>query len=676
MGEVTGEVRAQPPSPNADAAADRAGTSAGETDPRHAAGASSAAPTADAAEVSTADTATASPPRELAIIDVWSRTQPKYRIRAIVLLIVNLLLFCGLCAFTHRLHFGKAFTFSFSSYIEPARFWDPASPNLNDFILAPINVVQVPLHAVVLGLLVAVMVAVPIVVSILYRFGSALPFLAAVLVFAHMPGMTLTLVASCLLASVRPFRMSFRFGSALVGLLPVLLYLYLATRGTPDQLANYASPTQKTLLLAPWFLAVLAAAIMLGAVLAIARLVNYRPGAVAPVLAVMFAVPVVLFHIGVGADELAYRVLEVEYGPRSKRFEPVLPSRETEDAILDLIVGAMGNPTLSAQLRFDLRAVWSEQPEKLRGLKRTVSRTFLAAFLTDRSEAYEACKEFIADYPQSRYVPNVLYIQARVMDTRLDEGRLGQEGPYRELYSDFPHVQSEEIWLKLLKQYPDSPFAIQAGLRLGELKLRAGEVDEALRDLRLVLTERKSANSVATTQPRWRGLLTAAAPETSLDFQPEPYRHEARRLVELITENRGDPKYGDDPLIELPGLDPHRVRYLEQLQRLAQHYHDSLLYDNLVVHWASALPDLNERVEALEACIRTFTAGDALPEALYRLANQEIQALASEDEARRAQGIARLHEIVTRFPETCWAESAAERLEVLEPRSAENGGKP
>lgn len=616
------------------------------------------------------------PTPESGIVDVWSRTQPKYRVRAVVLLIVNLLLFCGLCTFAHWLR-GKPLGFSPHTYYEPARFWDPGAPNLNDFILAPINVVQVPVHGVVLGMVMAVMVAVPIVVAILYRFKSALPFLAAVLVFAHMPWMAITLLTSCVLATMRPFRMSFRFGSALLALLPVLLYLYLATRGAPGQLANYGSPAQKSLLVAPWILTILAASVMLGAVLLIARVVNYRPGAVAPVLAIMFAMPVALFHWRVGADELAYRVLEAEYGPRSKRFEPVHKSRETQNAILALIASEIRSSSFTGQLRSDLLALWSLQPEKLRELKRTVSRRFLAAFLTDRSEAYQACKRFIADCPRSRYVPNVLYIQARVIDTRLDEAKLALNQPYRELYNDFPHVQSEEIWLKLLKQYPDSPFAVTAALRLAELQLRAGKVDEALDNLRLVLTENPDhPNGPASTQPRHRGLLATASPESSLDFQAEPYRREARRLAELIAANRDDPKHGNTPLTELTALDPRRARYLEQLQRLAQRYPDSMLCDNLVVRWATGLSNIDQRAAALEGCLRTFDTGDAIPEALYRLATLETQSLAAEDESRRAQGIARLHEIVTRFPESCWARRAAERLEMLEPRTATNGARP
>lgn len=612
----------------------------------------------------------------LEIVDVWSRTQPKYKIRTVGLLVLNILLFCGLCVFTHWLHFGRAFDFSAQSYTAPFRFWDPAAPNLNDFILEPINVVEVPLHAIVLGLLVAVMMAVPIVVSILYRFPASWPFIAAVLIFAHMPWMAVTLLASCVLASVKPFRMKFRFGSALVGLLPVLIYLFLSTRGTPDQLANYGAPTQKSLLIAPWLIAILAAALMMGTVLIISRIVNYRPGAVAPVLTVMFVLPVGLFHAGVGADELAYRVLEANYGPRSKRFQPTLKSRETENAIYDLISSEI-NKSLSGQVRSNLRALWSLQPERLAELKRTVSRRLQADFLADRTEAYDSCKRFIADYPHSRYIANVLYMQARILDTRLDEAKLANEEPVRELYSDFPHVQSEEIWATLLRRYSDTPFAVQAGLRLAELRLRAGDLDAACRHLETVLQLRYAPAPVPpATQPGLKTLLTKTEPETRLDFQTEPYRHEARRLLELIYNNRDDPRHGNAPLVEWAALDPRRRGYAAQLRRLAQKYPDASLLDNLIVRWAAALPDVNERAAALEGCLRTYPSGDIAPEALWRLANLELQVFGANDPARREQGLRRLRMIVTDYPDTYWAVRASERLAVVMPVGSKNGSLP
>jgi hypothetical protein len=636
------------------------------TDAPGTAGAAAEAPAPTAAEAPTGAAAagTTLPP----IVDVWSRTQPKYRIRAVVLLLVNLLLYCGLCVFIHWLHFARPFDFSLSSYLAPARFWGAQTQSLNDFITYPINVEQTPVHGVVLGLLLAAVVAVPIVVAILYRFLSALAFVAAVLVFAHMPGMAATLTFSCILASVRPFRMSFRFGSALLGMLPVVLYLYLATRGETDQLVSYASPTETTLLAAPWVLTILAACVMTGIVLLISRLVDYRPGGVAPVVAVMFTAPLILFHVKVGADEVAYRVLEAEYGPHSQRFEPVEPAKNTSERISALIrqlaMGTMkGTPF--GPYHPDFLDLWGGN---INALKRPLWIRLQAQFLADRTDAYEACKRFIADHPGSRYVPNVYYMQARILDTRLDRPSFMQNPPRRELYSDFPHVQSAPSWSPLFTQYPESPLSIAAGLRLAQLHLRRGEIDQALERLSTV-RQRGTATleRLNTTQPA-RGLLRAALPESSLEFQPKPCLFEARRLHELITANRDDPRYGSRPLEELAALDPHRAQFHRQLLRLAARYPDSFLYDNLVVLWASTLPDQQLRAEKLEACTRRFSSGDALPEAMFRLAELEIQALGSADETRRAGGIERMRALANGFPGTCWGQAAAERLELLEPR--------
>ncbi len=609
------------------------------------------------------------------IVDVWSRTAPKYRIRAVVLLVVNLALFCGLCVFVHWLHFARPFDFSPESYLEPLRFWDPSAPNLNDFILAPINVVDVPAHAVVLGLVLAVIVAVPIVVAILYRWRYALPFLLAVVVFAHMPWMAITLLGSCILAAVRPFRMKFRYGSALVGLLPVLLYLYLATRGTPELLASYGSPTEKMLLVAPWVIAILGAAVMAGLVLLLARLVRYRPGAVAPVLAVTAAVPVTLFHMSVGADELAYRRLEAEYGPRSPRFEPVLKSRETQRAIWQLISEAIGSRGKHGQWSSELLGLWSLRPEKFRELKRTVSRKFLAGFLRDRMEVVRACEQFIAGYPQSRYVPNVLYIQARALDMRLDEAKLAATEPARELYTDFPHAAAEPAWLRLFRSYPDSPFAIEAGLRLGELRLRAGKMDEALKFLRFAVERAEKLNGHSRAVAQRAGLLRPAPPESTLDFQPEPYRLDALELIELIEANRDDPRYGNEPLAELARLDPRRAGYREQLLRLAARYQDGRLYDNLVVRWAATEENPRRRAALLEDCLRAFAGQDAALEASYRLAEVETQGQGT-DEARLRRGIERLRRLIAEHPHSVWATLAAERLAALEPQAPAAEEKP
>lgn len=593
---------------------------------------------------------------------VWSWTARKYRVRAIVLLVVNGLLFCGLCVFAHWLHVARLFDFSPASYLHPLKFWGAQTQNLYDFILFPVSVDQNPMHGVVIGLLFAAIVAVPITVSIVYGFRSALPFLAAIFIFAHLPWMAITLLAGCVLAAVRPFRMKFRFGSALVAMLPVLLYFYLAARGPSEPLAVSVSPEKKLLLAGPWLLAILAACTMMAIIIFIARLVNYRPGAVAPVMAVLFATPVLLFRARVGVDELYYRVLESQYGPRSERFQPV---QDATDTILDL-VHRWTYPSVDREPRHaTFLTVWSADPTEQYELKRRVFRHMLVELLDHRRAAYNALKDFIADHPTSRYVPCALFIQARVLDTRLDERALG-ESAQRELYTDFPHPESEPIWTNLLSEYPHSPLAVAARLRVAQLRLRHGDADGALTALGPPPAETEVAPPTSARAADG-SLLRMQPPEASLEFDPHQDLFEIRRLRELILANRDDPRYATAPLQALAGLDPHRAGYRRQLLSLAHGYPDALLYDNLIVRWAVAARDRQERAERLAACIAYFRDGDALPEALLARADLELRSLGGNDTENRAAGIARLREIVERFPDTCWAERARERLDMIEP---------
>jgi hypothetical protein len=594
---------------------------------------------------------------EAPYLDVWSRTEPKYRVRAILLLFVNLGLFCGLCVFTYWLREARLFDFSWDSFVAPAAFWNPNAPSLDDFLTEPISVERTPLHAIVLGLLFGALITVPICIAILYRFPFCLPFVAAVVIFAHMPWFALMLLAGCTLASVRPLRLSFRYGSALVGLLPVLLYLLVAG-GRTDATVSASSPAHLTLLSAPWLLAILAAAAMMAVILQFARLVNYRPGTVAPAVAVMFATPVLLFHAGVGVDELDYRVLERRYGPHSELFAPQQDARPMLFALLRRIVN---DPDLLERYESDVLSLSRGEP--LANPRRLLNY-FTLDFQRERSEAYEASRKFVHDYPTSRYVPCVLYLQALVLDTRLDEQQLHRRAPVRSLYSDFPHVQSHELWSELLRR-GDSPALMSvAALRSAQHLLRAGQVDAAVAALQTGLgADSPETRSAAGRPPR---------PEDSLHVETDAFRLEARRLLELIEANRGVDGAGDAALVELASLDPRRPTYSEQLLNLISGAVAAPLYDNLLVLFANGLPDGAERATALARLAERLPRGDAASEALYRLANLELQAATQQgDPTARRRAIAHLEQVRRLAPQSVWATQAERLLRVYAPLRAE-----
>src|SRR5262245_61038433 len=193
---------------------------------------------------------------EAPIIDVWSRTAPKYRIRAILLLAVNVLLFSGVCNFAFWLRSGERFAPLMPGYrdqlIQTTQFTGDGGVSLGSLLLEPINVQEVPMQIPILGLLVGALTSVPILVAILYRFWSSIPFLLAVALLAVMPWLAITLLFSCVIAAVRPFRTRFRFMSALAGLVPIVIYFVLAWRGSAEMLAGQIYPYERIRFIAPW----------------------------------------------------------------------------------------------------------------------------------------------------------------------------------------------------------------------------------------------------------------------------------------------------------------------------------------------------------------------------------------------------------------------------------------
>ena len=196
---------------------------------------------------SSTDVEVAAPPHRL--MDVWSRTGSKYRLRAVILLAVNVLLFAGAGSFAFWLRSGEVFAPLVPGYrdqlISTFRFTGQGGVTLSSLLLEPISVQDVPMQIPIQGLLMAALIAIPILVAILYRFWSSVPFIAVVGFIAVMPWLAITLLASCIIASVRPFRTRFRFMSALAGLAPAVVYLMLAWSGSDAELVGRIDPVDR-----------------------------------------------------------------------------------------------------------------------------------------------------------------------------------------------------------------------------------------------------------------------------------------------------------------------------------------------------------------------------------------------------------------------------------------------
>jgi hypothetical protein len=598
-------------------------------------------------------------PPHFELMDVWSRSGSKYRIRAVSLLALNIVLFAGAACFTYWLRSGEFFA--------PIRegYWDSIAQafvgvgrpdvSLAAFLIEPISIHDVPMQIPIVGLLMAALISIPILVAILYRFWSSIPFIAIIGFIAVMPWLAITLFFSCIIASVRPFRTRIRFMSAMLALIPAILYLILAWSGTRDVVVGRIDPVDRIKFVAPWVLAIVASAVVFAIVLSIARVVNYRPGAVTPLLAVMFAIPMLLFEKHVGRDELYYRLLERLdrayfadenaglglHGAAEERWERLPQPRPPRGPIREM-----------------------EQESWLFELASDLSRRQVE-LAANQSDIVRRCDWFHHQYPYSPYTPNALFIKARAEDLRLDIQEFRRTRWIR-LYDDVPNPNSRQTWEIIAENRPDSPLASVALLRMSQLDAKECDIDRAIARTRQLLThfDRNVVNE-PNKGDEFALFLDRPALEAGLNIDGNKVVLAATWLRDLLEANSDDEAYRMGPLCGaqlgragtaygLLDLDAREDDYENQLKKLLDAFPSCKLSDNIELELAKKIPAVEDRTAALSSLLQRYPEGDAAPEGMIRLAI----ALREQNEPQQAGLI--LARLLQDHPHSIWARKCAE----------------
>lgn len=596
------------------------------------------------------------------IVDVWSRTAPKYRRRAVLMLLVLAVLFAGLCCFTFWLRTGVYWPWRYDGYDELLRrSFNPAGAQqvtLSHFLTSPISVQDVPIHSVIVGVLFASLCSFPILVAILYRFPYSIVFAAMVAFLSAMPWMGLTVALGCALASLRPFKFSFRYASALVGLIPVAVYFITASWEPAGSAAK--SVQNKALLYAPWVLALLSSCVICALVLAMAKLINYRPGGVSPVLAALFAVPVVLFHTQVGRDELDYRILETQIGPQSP----------TMFATFD--VGAWAH--LAATRRWSQTSDEPYDAIQRRYLKKGIEDGLVQSEF-DRLRAAALCDDFIEHFSQSHHVPNVLFLKGQALDQRIQRLKLARFHRF-EYRNDLPSQASRHTWETIAEQFPNlNDLSGLAFYKLSILEAQAGHLSRAV-DLLSAAIERLDP-SMATTRPAAKSgggktiVFPEPAPSAGLGVDRKLLLLQAKRRRELLMNCLPDatrayrevffegvahsdvPVHPAQLLMSFDDSDPH---YEANLRALIRSFPGSRAADDAQVRLVLLEPAISRRILQFRRLAAELANSPIRAEALYYLADVLQEDSLMED--ARSQFL----ELTKQFPESCWAQDAKERL--------------
>lgn len=591
------------------------------------------------------DSAIQNRPGKTRFVDLWSRPGPWARKRAYIFLCINMLVYVALSVFLFWIHNGRLFDFSWISYSGAYHH------TLIDFLFFPISIYEAPIMVPIIGMLMANMIVVPILISQLYGFRYSVPFSLCVIVFAHLPLLSFFLIASSFIASAGKQKLPFKFGVTLLGLLPLTLYFYLATQGA---VTIQLRPTDPTLLYAPWVFAFLAAAGIAAIVLAFARLVHYRPGGVLIGMIPFFLIPMLLFQKYIGADQLEFRLLVHRYGQDSAIYNPID------------ISGQVFQNTLKAWRRYKIRDL-----QEIVDLATTEFPYVASQYLQrDRNRILTVFEEFQEYYPNSRYIPNALYIYGLTQDLRFDFGVL-QRNWTVEYTTDLVGPLSAPTWRKLINEYPDSIYAAPARLRLAILEIRNNHPEESKQLLRQLLSKVDYLNITTTSQPAevvttLQDLFTEPKQTDIPPIDMQSLLEKAQELLELIENNEDDPQFGVLPISELMKLDTHHPKYRDHLLAMAIKFTGSKLHDNLLVRYADTDPDPVQRRQLLEKYSEYFLGQDAGAEALYQLANLlQAWGLANMDQQAYQQAEERYKLVIEKYPKSIYAARAGARLKKL-----------
>ncbi len=565
--------------------------------------------------------------------------QPTRLWRTILFVSINVMGFAVVSAFWQYLSTGKWLNFD-------AFFRNLFIP-MGAVFIQPLGIFAHPWMVPVYGLLLGVTILVPITVSVLYRLRVAVIFLVMLAFVAQLPLLALAVVTGCVMTGHTPFRSNMPMAAALLGMLPAIIYVVVlgcpTLAGTTDR--DYwatVEPARRWVLYGPYLLALLSVIIGSAVVLAMAKVTNFRPGAVWPVLLVLSAAPMVAFYVRVGPAELQYSLIVNRTAPG------------------DMILPEM---PLGQWLR--------DHPDTV-GLTTTLLGSAARRDLLAKRDALTTrCELFLADHNRHARVPEVMWILAQSRSMQLDE--VVYRNDVIRGTCAFVLPAARPTWQSLLDTYPRSDQAALARLRLAQLALRDESIpppDRLELANQLLRQAREDLEDILAAQPDSRGDAASPAIFTKPRARPQQsyyYRalHDVRKLQRLIELNdlEDDPD-GVELLTTLLNIDPAQPDAGELYQQLARDHMDVALGDNIELAAALAQQDRQERAKKLLPLANIHgLPTDTTVEAAFELALLQVEGI-EQIEGVLAEEV--YLKAIIAAPANPWQDQAANRLKLLQ----------
>ncbi|NLX59008.1 MAG: hypothetical protein GXY74_07955 [Phycisphaerae bacterium] len=548
------------------------------------------------------------------------------------------------------------------------RFAMTGRPPLSVFqwLRFPVDILEHPALILVMGGLLALLVLVPVMVSMLHgkRGGILLAVIALMLGPSWL--LALLLVASIWIAGDYRLRLSSRTLSAILACVPVWLFYLISSAASDD----VALPGAYYL---PALAAIVIDIVLIVLLVAVLRRLSWNARVAGILLFVLCVVPIAAYKVSVGDDEIRYGVFSKTFGLSSKYFADIPHSTVRADIEADIkretdadTAAAAGDPTLEAAIRNGAAAQPLQVPglapagvdRKAREMRLRVAyeTTILVENLRRQKETVGmACRRYLDEHPDTRHRADIVYVLARSLDMALDTRGLRDEneeldGGNLAVRFDASRIAGQEsldLWQTLRDQHPENPYAAEASVKMADYLVRQGHLDQGMAAYEAVLktfgavVDEPSVDtkdlSVFTDVLRVGPLLRRRARQERIEQQYAA----AQRAKAFLQENRGPGGDHDAVLKEYLSLPPFLPagRRREELAGLLERAGQSPLADNLAYEIAMAEPVAFTRRKMLTDVKDKYAGADGAALALVALAELEASGESNRAESlRRAIG--------------------------------------
>lgn len=575
------------------------------------------------------------------------------------------------CLFWSKITSGVFWTFYFQK-MTTSEFW-----RLSQLLTTGVSIFEYPWQILVLGLLMGILAAVPVLISQLMSFQYSIIFILEVFFLANLPGFALCLFVSCIAAACRPLRFRSRFIAIALCTAPQLFYwgYFGRLRGV--------EPIEWGFSFAPWIVAWLDSLTIAGFVLGIGHFTRYRPGLTWIFTLLTLVIAVVIFEVAIGFDELDYQLYIAKNNPEqvSAFHDHSITEaldETTRDSATKTYLESFFYPTEPIALRAELKREiqiqlsyddrwpdWFILPDDL-------------MYQEKKEQLLEKYEIFIKNRPNSRRMPIALYYKALLTEYSPDTNVLGQK-EILHFYSDYPNERAARIWWALFQDFGNSPESIEARWRVAMQWAGRGmfeQADELLIQAQTMLTAEQTKLRKAERAPPGRlfGLFRPHPDSvmTTLKLSDLQRRiHQSRILIS--TENRTNETESIDRLARFVLLNPHAPDYAQHLDGLlTQTKDDDPLRDNILLARAKLVADELRRVEKLSDVHKQYHQTDAGIQALYELGLLKISLWRQQEDVNEEikkkyleEARATLTSFIDLYPESFLAEQVRTNLDGL-----------